>query len=65
LCSPEVHPWIAEDEKRWIIASIGGAKYKSVGETPWLAIFTSIHFWAILVGKRFFLYSIVSFLFIS
>ena len=34
--SPEVHPWIAEDEKRWILASTGGTKYKSVSLSHYL-----------------------------
>ncbi|XP_046451173.1 putative inorganic phosphate cotransporter [Daphnia pulex] len=48
--SPSVHPRIAEDEKRYILASTGIKKPIPMSETPWKTILTSIHLWAILVA---------------
>jgi len=53
---PDVHPRIAEDEKKYILDSTGRregregqAQHKKI-PIPWLSILTSIHFWAILVA---------------
>ena len=49
--NPQVHPTIAQDEKLFILSTTGAStKRKSAKETPWLSIFGSVHFWAILVA---------------
>lgn len=50
---PDVHPRITEDEKQYILGSQNkkptGAQHTKLA-VPWLSIFTSIRFWAIMVA---------------
>lgn len=52
LCyeSPQVHPRINEDEKRYILSSLWGNGGVSSPPIPWKAIATSFPFWAILLA---------------
>ncbi|XP_060523181.1 putative inorganic phosphate cotransporter [Cylas formicarius] len=49
--SPAVHPTISPQERKYIEESLGHHEAAEVVPTPWKAIFTSIHFWAIVVAS--------------
>ncbi|KAG8226678.1 hypothetical protein J437_LFUL005492 [Ladona fulva] len=49
--SPEVHPRISEEERTYILTSLGGAHdHKKAMPIPWKAVFTSLPFYAIMVA---------------
>ncbi|KAI9555355.1 hypothetical protein GHT06_017871 [Daphnia sinensis] len=48
--SPENDPHISEDERKFIQISIGNLQRDTTLQTPWLAMATSVHVWAILIA---------------
>ncbi|XP_064652754.1 sialin-like isoform X2 [Lineus longissimus] len=44
--SPSVHPWISEEEKVYIISSIGDPVTKKHESVPWCGILTSVSVWS-------------------
>nr|CAD7580766.1 unnamed protein product [Timema californicum] len=48
--SPDEHPHIADDERKYITSSVWGSAGVSSPPIPWKAILRSMPFWAILVA---------------
>nr|CAD7598036.1 unnamed protein product [Timema genevievae] len=48
--SPDEHPHIADDERKYITSSVWGSAGVSSPPVPWRAILRSMPFWAILVA---------------
>ncbi|XP_060522495.1 putative inorganic phosphate cotransporter [Cylas formicarius] len=48
--SPATHPTISLSERKYIEESLGQHEDKGSIPTPWKAIFTSIHYWAVVVA---------------
>lgn len=65
--SPAEHPSISKEEREYIERSIGEGNGKggNVGSTPWIQIFTSVPFWALIishVGHGYGLYTVMTLL---
>lgn len=48
--SPATHPRISEDEKKYIESSLGTIENEARVPTPWLAMFTSLPMWALIIA---------------
>ncbi|KAG4075528.1 hypothetical protein HA402_003353 [Bradysia odoriphaga] len=47
---PETDPWISDEEKNYILACLQRAENKKASSVPWLAIATSVPFYAIIIS---------------
>ncbi|XP_077984473.1 sialin-like [Glandiceps talaboti] len=51
--TPSKHPRIREEERKYIIESIGPSSQDMDTRIPWRAIFTSVQVWGLIIGHSF------------